>query len=197
MWSWWGSWKKKSLIWFLIRMYCRGINLRIISFAIYFWLVFSQALKCAFHQPSSLERNGMNFNTSAIFVCKIFKIVSAVAMGSSGGHLFKEVWNNGSLVIKIKMEITFWMQEANEYCIYNALAFCMYELFLRSCILENLKPGCLLKPMKNADSSASFYANANRWRRVPVSGNKGISMWMGNIGLLPLKKAGFKVGTRT
>lgn len=106
MWSWWGSWKKTSLICQLIRMYCREINIRIISFAIYFWLIFSQALKCAFHQSSTLERNDMNFNSSAIFACKIFKIVSAEAMGSSGGHLFKEIWNNGSLVIKIKMEIT-------------------------------------------------------------------------------------------
>lgn len=83
----------------------------------------------------------MNFNTSAIFACKIFKIVSADALGSSGGHLVKEIWNNGSLVIKIKMEITFWMQEANECCIYNASAFSMHEPFPSSCILEILKPG--------------------------------------------------------
>lgn len=104
----------------------------------------------------------MNFNTPAIFACKIFKIVSAEAMGSSGVHLFKEIWNNGSLVIKIKMEITFWMQEANEYFIYNTLAFSMYEPSLSSCILEILKPGCVLKPMKNADSCSLFYANVNR-----------------------------------
>lgn len=47
----------------------------------------------------------MNFNTPAIFACKIFKIVSAEAMGSSGVHLFKEIWNNGSLVIKIKWKL--------------------------------------------------------------------------------------------
>lgn len=151
--------KKKSLICWLIRMYCREINLRIISFAIYFWLIFPQAWIYAFHQSSTLERNGINFNTSTIFACKIFKIVSAEAMGSSGGHLFKETWNNGSLAIKIKMEITFWMQEANEYCIYNTLAFSMYEPSLNSCILEILKLGCLLK---NADSSFSFYANVKR-----------------------------------
>lgn len=93
----------------------------------------------------------MIFSTSAIFACKIFKIVSAEAMGSSGGHLLKEIWNNGSLVVKIKMEITFWMQEVNDYCIYNTLAFCMSELSLSRCILEMLKAGCLLKPMENAD----------------------------------------------
>lgn len=35
----------------------------------------------------------------------------------------------------------------------------MYEPSLNSCILEILKPGCLLK---NADSSFSFYANVRR-----------------------------------
>lgn len=185
--------KKPSLICCLIRMYCREINLRIISFAIYFWLIFPQAWIYAFHQSSTLERNGVNFNTSAIFACKIFKIVSAEAVGSSGGHLFKETCNNGSLAIKIKMEITFWMQEANEYCIYNTLAFSMYEPLLNSCILEILKPGCLLK---NADSSFSFYANVKRWRRIPVCWNKWISMWMGHIGLLPLETAAFKVQSR-
>lgn len=174
-------------------MYCREINLRIISFAIYFWLIFPQAWIYAFHHSSTLERNGVNFNTSAIFACKIFKIVSAEAMGSSGGHLFKETSNNGSLAIKIKMEITFWMQEANEYCIYNTLAFSMYEPLLNSCILEILKPGCLLK---NADSSFSFYANVKRWRRIPVCWNKWISMWMGHIGLVPLETAAFKVQSR-
>jgi len=100
-----GQLEKTSLICRLIRIYCREINIKIISFAIYFWLIFSQAWKCAFHQSSTLERNGMNFNTSAIFACKIFKIASAEAMGSSGGHLFKDIWNNGSLVIKIKWKL--------------------------------------------------------------------------------------------
>lgn len=190
-----GQLETTALVCQLIRMYCREINTRIISFATYFWLVFSQALKCAFHQSSSLERNGMIFSTSAIFACKIFKIVSAEAMGSSGGHLLKGIWNNGSLVVKIKMEITFWIQEVNDYCIYNTLAFCMSELSLSRCILEMLKAGCLLKPMENADSGSWFYANVNRWRRIPVCWNKGISMWMGSLGLLPLVKAAFKIDT--
>lgn len=85
----------------LIRMYCRGINKRIISFATYFWLIFSQALKCAFRQSSTLERNCMIFSASAIFfACKIFKFVSAEAMGSSGGHLLNGIWNNELLQLE-------------------------------------------------------------------------------------------------
>lgn len=43
-----------------------------------------------------------------------------------------------------------------------AIFACMYEPSLSSCILEILKPGCVLKPMKNADSCSLFYANVNR-----------------------------------
>lgn len=118
-----GQLETAPLICQLIRMYCREINKKIISFATYFWLVFSQALTCAFHQSSTLERNCSISALLLFFACKIFKIVSAEAMGSSRGHLLKGIWNNELLVVRIKAEMTFWMREVNEYCIYGPLAF--------------------------------------------------------------------------
>ena len=34
------------------------------------------------------------------FACKIFKFVSAEAMGSSGGHLLNGIWNNELLQLE-------------------------------------------------------------------------------------------------